>query len=142
MKTDFFGFFHRRPEIKLNRRLFVFIVCLLISFFGWFQSNLSKQYTDTVPVRVDFVNLPKTRFGTAQVSDTIAVEVEASGFELMKYKMKNMAVDFRKLKKSAGSEEYFYLANNNTKPLAKKMGDNFRVIRAMTDTVVLVPAPH
>jgi len=140
LKTDLFRFLHQRSEVKLNRKVFVFIVCLIISFFTWLQINLSKEHVDNLPVKFDFVNLPKTKFGTTKISDTLFVEVEADGYGLLKYEMKDVSIDFRKLKKDNNSGVFYFLPNNYTKTIAKQMGENFKVIRVVTDTLQLNPS--
>ena len=137
MKTDFFSFFNHRPEVKLNKRLFVFTICLIIAFISWLQINLSKQHVDILPVRIDFVNLPKSHSGSTQWSDTVSFEVEADGYALFKYKMKDISIDFRRLKKDNNSGDLYFLPGNYTKAVAKQMGDNFKVLRALRDTVQL-----
>ena len=138
MKTDFLKIFSQRPEIHLNRKVFVFIVCLLISFFTWLQINLSKVHADILPVRIDYVNLPPKKFASNSISDTLLVEVEANGYGFLKYKMKDVPIDFKKLKKDE-SGSYYFLPNNFTKTIGKQMGENFKVLRAMIDTVQINP---
>ena len=137
MKTDLFRFLNHRNEIKLNRKVFVFSVCLIISFFTWLQINLSKNHVENLPVKIDFVNLPKTKFGTTKISDTLLMEVEADGYGLLKYEMKDIAFDFKKLKKDNNSSVYYFLPNTFTKTIAKQMVENFKVIRSITDTLQL-----
>ncbi len=139
LKTDFLKVFYQRPDVKFNRKIFVFIVCLVISFFTWLQINLSKEHTENIPVKFDFVNLPKSRFGVARISDTLLMEVEADGFGLLKYEMKEVSVDFRKLKKDINSGAFYFLPNSYTKTVGKQLGDNFKVIRALADTVQIKP---
>jgi hypothetical protein len=128
-----------RKTIKLNKRVFVFIACLLLSFFIWLQINLSKKHTEIIQVKIDFLNLPKTKFGTTKISDTLFLEVEADGFSLFKYELKNISVDFRKLKKDIHSGSFYFLPNHYTKTISEQMGENFKVLRAMTDTIQLNP---
>ena len=90
---------------------------------------------DTVPVKIDFVNLPKSKFGVTKISDTLSVEVEADGYGLLKYEMKEVSFDFKRLKKDVNAGSFYFLPNNYTKTIAKQLGDNFKVIRAITDTV-------
>ena len=139
MKTDLFSFFHQRPDIKFNKRVFVFIICLVISLCSWLQINLSKDHIESIPVRVDFVNLPKTRFGLTKISDTLLMEVETDGFTLLKYKMKEIFIDFRKLKKDENTGSFYFLPNNFTKTISRQIGDNIKVVRAVTDTIQLIP---
>lgn len=141
MKTDLFRFLYQRSEAKLNRKVFVFIICMVISFFTWLQINLSKEHLDNLPVKFDFVNLPKIKFGTTIISDTLFVEVESNGYGLLKYEMKSISIDFRKLKKDNHSGVFYFLPNNYTKTIATQMGENFKLLRVITDTIQLNP-PH
>jgi hypothetical protein len=137
LKTDIFRFLLQRPDVKFNRKLFVFTLCLIISCFTWLQINLSKTYTDAIPVRIEFVNLPKAKLGITKKTDRILVEVEADGYALLKYKEKDMQIDFRKIKKDANGGSYYFAPNSNLKAIARQMDDNFKVIRVTTDTIVL-----
>lgn len=89
-------------------------------------------------MRIDFINLPKAKFGKTKISDTLMMEVEANGYGLLKYEIKDVAFDFRKLKKDNGGS-YYFLPNNYTKTIAKQMGENFKVLRAITDTFEINP---
>ena len=140
MKTDLLKFWSHRSEIKLNKKVFVFIICLLISFFSWLQINLSKKVIENLPVKLEFSNLPKTRFGTSKIYDTLFVEVEANGYDLMKYEMKEMEIDFKKLKRAKNPEAYYFLPNNHSKTIANQLGDNYKLIRAIVDTIQLNPS--
>ena len=98
---------------------------------------ISKNHVENLPVKIDFVNLPKTKFGTTKISDTLMMEVEADGYGLLKYEMKDIAFDFKKLKKDNNSSAYYFLPNTFTKTIAKQMGENFKVIRSITDSLQL-----
>ena len=118
----------------------MFIICLLIALFSWLQINLSKKQIENLPVRIDFSNIPKTRFGTTKISDTLYVEVEADGYDILKYEMKEMTIDFRKLKKDRDPETYYFLPNSYIKTISKHMGENYKVLRAIMDTVQINPS--
>lgn len=140
MRTDdFIKFFSQRSEVKFNKKVFVFIVCLFISFFTWLQLNLSKKQVESLPVRIQFTNLPKTRFGNAKISDTLYVEVEADGYDLLNYEMREVQIDFRKLKRTRNPEAYYFLPNSYIKTIGKQLGEDFNVLRAHSDTLQLNP---
>ena len=139
MKTNPFKILQQRAEVKLNKRVFVFIVCLIIAFISWLQINLSQVYIENIPVRVDFVNLPKTKFGTSRMSDTLMLEAEANGFSLLKYEQKVISIDFRKLKRDNSSGTYYFLPNNFTKTFSNQLGENYKIIKPTIDTMELNP---
>ena len=91
-------------------------------------------------MKFDFVNLPKTKFGINKISDTLFVEVEADGYGLLKYEMKEVSIDFRKLKKDNHSGIFYFLPNNYTKTIETQIGENFKVLRVIADTVQLNPS--
>lgn len=138
MKPDILKVFQQRKEVHLNKKVFVFLVCLVISFFTWLQLNLSKDHSEILPVRINYVNLPQRKFGTAILVDTLFAEVEANGYSLWKYEMKDVSIDFKKLKRDE-SGVYYFLPNNYTKTIAKQMGENFKVLRATIDTIQINP---
>jgi len=140
LKTDFIKFFSQRSEVRFNKKVFVFIVCLLISLFAWLQINLSKKLVENLPVKIQFTNLPKTRFGTSKFSDTLYVEVEADGYDLLKYEMREVQIDFKKLKRGRNPEAYYFLPNSFVKNISKQFGENFKVIKALSDTIQLNPS--
>ncbi len=90
-------------------------------------------------MKIEFTNLPKTKFATAKLSDILYVEVEADGYDLLKYEMKEVAIDFRKLKRDRKPESYYFLPNSYLKTIEKQLGENFQVLRVLTDTVRLNP---
>jgi hypothetical protein len=137
LKTDFLKFWNNRSELKLNKKVFVFTVCLLISFFSWLQINLSKKQLENLPVKIQFTNLPKARFGAVRLADTLYVEVEADGYDLLKYEMREVQIEFRKLKRDRNPEVYYFLPNSYLKTIGKQMGENFKLVRSLTDTVQL-----
>jgi len=139
VKTNPFKILQQRAEVKLNKRVFVFIVCLIIAFISWLQINLSQVYIENIPVRVDFVNLPKTKFGTSRMSDTLMLEAEANGFSLLKYEQKAISIDFRKLKRDNSSGTYYFLPNNFTKTFSNQLGENYKIIKPTIDTMELNP---
>lgn len=135
MKPRFLNFLSDRKEVHFNKKVFVFSICLLISFFAWLQLNLSKKQIENIPIKVNFINLPKTRFGTSTITDTLFIEVEADGYDLIKYEMKKWDVDFKKLKKGKKPDTYYFVPGLYTKTIGKQMGENFKVLRVLTDTL-------
>ncbi|MBI4929617.1 MAG: hypothetical protein HY841_02560 [Bacteroidetes bacterium] len=102
--------------------------------------NLSKKQIENLPVRIQFTNLPKTLFGTSRISETLYVEVEADGYDLLKYEIREVQIDFRKLKRDRNPEVYYFLPNSYMKTIAKQLGENFKLLRTLTDTVQLNPS--
>ena len=101
---------------------------------------MSKKQVENIPVQIRFINLPKVRFGSAKITDTLYLEVEADGYDFIKYEMKEVDIDFRKLKKDKNPEAYYFLPNSYIKTISKQLGENYKVLRAVMDTIQINPA--
>lgn len=73
------------PEAR--NRLYVFLICLLISFFIWLSIKLSKEYHTTVEHPVSYVNIPQDKVLVGDPPRTVSLKVLGQGMELMKVKL-------------------------------------------------------
>ena len=101
----------------------------------------SKQI-ENLPVTIQFTNLPKAKFGTAPMSETIYVEVEADGYDLLNYEMKNVKINFNKLKRARHQNAYYFLPGAFMNTISRQLGENFLLHKSLTDTVRLIPSLH
>jgi len=64
-----------------QKRFRLFLASLIVSFLMWFITNLSKQYTKQVPVKINFTKVPQGNL--VECKDTILwVKIKGSGFSL------------------------------------------------------------
>lgn len=140
MRAKLLKTLRHRSETYFNRKFVVIAVCFLIACIAWLQINLSRQYIETIPLKVNFINLPSTVFGDLRFSDTLMVEVEATGFSLMKYKMRTISVDYKKLKKEKHQDIYYFIPAAYPKLISRNVGENFKVLRTSIDTLQLIPS--
>lgn len=59
-----------------------FLIFILVSLFFWFLTKLSKQYENSVELKVSYENLPIDKVVKNDLPATINVGVKASGFKL------------------------------------------------------------
>lgn len=122
-------------KLKLNRQVFVFSVCLVISFFIWLQFNLSKINHDVVPVYVELEKPIIPLKSNNCLVDTLYLEVEADGFSLIQYEPLTMTLDASRARKQG--ELYYLLPAKHQKTINKQMGDEFQLVRIVTDTLFI-----
>ncbi|KAB1067278.1 YbbR-like domain-containing protein [Tamlana haliotis] len=67
-----------------NKRINVFLVFLLSSFVILIISKLSKSYTDTIPFKIEKVNIPQ-EYVILDDSVTMDITLKTHGFRWMKY---------------------------------------------------------
>ena len=74
-------------KIKNDKRIVVFIVCLLIATTLWFLNALSKEYSTTITYPVKYINPPSNQFLSNQPPAKLDFKVNAHGFTLLRNKL-------------------------------------------------------
>ena len=83
----------KKHGIKHYRLIFV---CLVLSTLSWFVVRMAKSYTQTYPLTIEFVNLPKGKEISYQSDTTVIVEVNGKGMFLLalELKRKQISIDY------------------------------------------------
>jgi hypothetical protein len=74
-------------KLRNNKRVAVFLICLLISTVLWFLNALSKDYTTSVSYPAKFINPPKNQFLGGDAPAEFNLTVKGKGFTLLQYKL-------------------------------------------------------
>ena len=77
----------RISAIHLNKRVVIFLFCLIVSSFFWLMLALSKEYTIEIYFPVQYINLPPDKVIANNLSETIDIELKSNGFNLLFYKL-------------------------------------------------------
>ncbi len=81
------------PILNLNktqrRKLSIFAKCIVFSFLAWALFAVSNKYIYTVKSGVQYVNIPDNRAFHPLQSDTVNVQVEATGWQLLFSKLRS-----------------------------------------------------
>ena len=80
------GYFNLE-KIKNDKRIVVFLVCLLIATSLWFLNALSNDYTTTITYPVKYINPPSNQFLSNQPPSQLDLKVYAHGFTLLRNKL-------------------------------------------------------
>jgi len=84
-----------------RRRLSAFFTCLVLAALAWLFTNLSNPYTFTVKRVITYKNTPQRRAFHSLQSDTVAVTVSGTGWQMLFSKLndesKALTVDLRPL---------------------------------------------
>lgn len=67
----------------LGRRLFSFLICLLIAAFLWLINALNRTYTRTLAIPVKFIHYPVNKHINNRLPNYIMADVRASGAKLL-----------------------------------------------------------
>ena len=75
------------PALNLNktqrRKLSIFAKCVIFSFLAWALFAVSNDYVYTVKAGMQYVNAPDNRAFHPLQSDTVSIQLEANGWQLL-----------------------------------------------------------
>lgn len=137
--TGFFKKIVGNGELKLNRKLGIYIICLLLSCLLWLLITLSERYDTDIVFPVHYTNIPKSKVVTNRLPETITATVNAVGFNLLWYKIighgdsVTMEIPSSKLREHNGN--YYTLTNNRLEKISAQLGDKIKVLRISPDTI-------
>ncbi len=75
-------------KLKNDKRIVVFLACLLIATGLWFLNVLSKDYSTTLSYPVKYINPPQNQFLVNNPPSIMELKVNAYGFTLLRQKIK------------------------------------------------------
>ncbi len=79
--------FFKIEKLRNDKRVVVFLICLLISTSLWFLNALSKDYSTTISYPVKYVNPPSKQFLSNHPPSKLELKIDAHGFTLLRYKL-------------------------------------------------------
>lgn len=133
---------------RLDKRLYVFLICLLFSCLFWLLTVFSKEYTADISFNACFLNLPANKILVEELPSKISVRIKATGFALLgvQYSAKRdtLFIDASNVKKQFSSnnnndnEIYYILLNNQLSSMAEQLGGSVKVEKIIPDTVTFV----
>jgi YbbR domain-containing protein len=136
------SFFQRivgNSELKLNRKLGIYIVCLLLACLLWLLITLSEKYDTDVVFPVTYSGIPKSKVVANRLPSTITVTVYAGGFNLLWYKIKGaneaitLEIPASKLREYNG--KHYTLTNSRLEKISAQLGDKIKVLHISPDTI-------
>jgi len=110
-----------------------FLYFFLISVSLWFLSRLSDKYTYQLKIPVLYYDQDYKAYPPTFSQDSLKVEIEATGFQLLKLKIKKPVFNYQITEKSRknwnpGEKEY---------NLRKLLGKNIKIIKIKPETINL-----
>ena len=126
-------------DLKFNRKLGIYIICLLLSALLWLLITLSGKHDTEIVFPVLYNGIPKTKVVTNHLPETITAKVNAVGFSLLWYKIagsgQNITLEIQpsKLKELNGS--YYTVTNNRLEKISAQLGEKIKVLRISPDTI-------
>jgi YbbR domain-containing protein len=80
-------------RIFLNKKVATFLLCLCIASFLWLINALNRNYKETIPIAIKYVNLPKNKLLATELPKFVQAEIKTTGAKLFFIKF-NLAKTF------------------------------------------------
>lgn len=128
----------RRIPIRYTFKWRIFFICLVFAFGMWSLIHLSKIYTSSIRIVVDYNQLTSNKILYGKKCDTIDAMVEATGFQLLRYKRTLPRININLndvLLKQKGS--YFWLPNRSQGFFKENLSIRRVLSIISTDTIFL-----
>lgn len=122
-------------SVKKNRKVQAFLVFLGLSTILWTISKLSKEYTHSVIVKTNYIELTSDKELQNKPKKTLELVLKTSGFNLIGYSFfqKKINIDLSKTQKKGN--DYFYLTNRNLPSLQVQLPFDQTIKRVYPDTL-------
>jgi hypothetical protein len=125
--------------IRINKKVVIFFICLVIATFFWFLSNLSKEYNAQVKVPLQYINFPKDKVVSNKLPSEINLYVKASGFTLLLFRFKDkldpVVVDGFYVRPYKTNEYFYFAANSRLEAWTEAFGDRMKILQVFPDTL-------
>ena len=125
-------------NLKFNRKVFSFLICLALAGLFWLLTALSKEYTVSADLPLKYLNLPKGKNAFTQLPSYTRTTVKAKGFTLLKFRYyfskDSLLIDARSLR-HYGYKLYYYTPNSNLEKVGSNLEPQVKLIRIYPDTL-------
>jgi len=122
--------------LKNDRSVRVFSIFLVLTTIIWFLIELSKTYSSTADVKINFKNLSSTQILQEAPINKVGVVLKASGFNLMSYQLftKGVTLDLTDAIYTRG-DRHFVLLKNHQLDIGNQLFSGTELMRFTRDTI-------
>ena len=137
-------FFRDEHPLRRDGKLFIFLICFLISSFFWTLNNLSKNYTARISFPVKYIDLPTNQKLSQPLPQRLECTVTAYGFTLLRHKLRlsfsPILINVNELKtshKATGNKHYRFSASTeaNRSMIVNQISNEIQVLNIYPDSL-------
>ncbi len=79
--------FLEKKNIKMDRKLIIFLFFVVLSTIFWFLNQLEDEYVTDISLPVHYTNFPSDKILVNELPDHLDLRVRAFGYKLLEYKI-------------------------------------------------------
>lgn len=120
---------------KISNQFFMF---LGVSILIWMLITLSKEYTTTLNLYVDFTNIPQDKMLQTNEVQQIKIDVKASGFKIIRSRIQNSKIELdASLLNQTKNRRYYILLEKQIQGIQNQLNSDVIIQRIVEDTLFL-----
>ncbi|GHV67121.1 hypothetical protein FACS1894199_11940 [Bacteroidia bacterium] len=132
----------RKYYSKIDRRILTYLTCVLVASGLWALNKLNKSYTTAVSYALIFTNVPKDMHLQGKPPDKINMELEATGFALLRHQISSVSelkISLQGLRKQVGSdkEDYTLTASELKEIIANQLSSSIQIAKISPNEISL-----
>lgn len=130
-------------KLKNNRRVVVFLVCLIIATSLWFLNALGKDYTAEVSYPVKYVNPPTNQFLADNTAVKLDLTIYGQGFTLLRFKFLSFSpiiLDIAEITNSINSKSgtYKVISKNLINKISEQFSNEIKILEVSPEILDIV----
>ncbi len=128
---------YTKATLKINRKIKVFSIFLLLSALFWFFSALSGKYAYLTEFSIAYKNIPSHLIFQETPSTKIEAQIYATGFKILGHKLKTKTINLDVSTFSLKENNTYYYLPNNQLPLLQKQLSKTEITHFNTDSLLI-----
>ena len=128
---------YNKTTLKINRKIKVFSVFLLLSALFWFFSALSDKYTYLTEFSIAYKNIPSHLIFQEPPSTEIEAQIYTTGFKILSHKLTTKTINIDVATFSLKDNNTYYYLPNNQLPVLQKQLSETEITHFNTDSLLI-----
>ena len=128
---------HARNVKKGKFKMLLFF--LLVTFFIWFLTKFSKEFTATVNASIEFENIPSNTVLASNNIDELSFDLTSSGFDFLSYKLKKPVITINVSEYYSKEKQSTIISNANLiKIISSELSSKIAVKNVSVNEIIVV----
>ena len=136
------NFFSKRI-FKYDKRLFVFLIFVIIATIFWFLNQLEQEYETNVTLPVRYTNFPEDKILVNDLDKYFDIRVKGFGYKLLEYKISNKFLPFvidvnsitMRMYSRKDYVKFYALTKNLSDKIEQQLSSELQIITIQPDTL-------
>lgn len=135
--------FFEKKNIKMDRKLIVFLFFVLLSTIFWFLNQLEDEYVAEISLPVHYTNFPNDKILVNELPDHFDLRVRAFGYKLLEYKISNKFLPYTinvnsitlRMHSKSSYVKFFSLTRLLSQDIEDHLSSELEIVSVLPDTL-------